>query len=69
MVSAAFPSDLQLRIPLFYAILHKAIVCRFVGSRSFEDLVRSAGMELPYEDGCVEKTALAVEQWLTENTR
>ncbi|MBQ2927553.1 MAG: M3 family oligoendopeptidase [Oscillospiraceae bacterium] len=40
----------------------------FGGSRSFEELVRSVGLEVPYEDGCVGKTALAVEQWLKMNT-
>ena len=38
------------------------------GSRSFEDLVRSAGLEVPYEAGCVGKIGLAVEKWLSENT-
>ena len=37
------------------------------GSRSFEDLVRSAGLKVPYEGGCVGETALAVEQWLQKN--
>jgi len=37
------------------------------GSRSFEDLVRGSGLEVPYENECVKKTALAVEQWLRNN--
>lgn len=37
------------------------------GTRSFEELVRSAGLEVPYEDGCMEKIGLAVEQWLKNN--
>jgi len=37
------------------------------GSRSFEELVHSAGLEVPYEEGCVGKIGLAVENWLTEN--
>lgn len=37
------------------------------GSRSFEELVHSAGLEVPYEEGCIGKTGLAVEQWLKNN--
>jgi len=37
------------------------------GSRSFEQLVLSAGLEVPYEAGCVGKIGLAVEKWLAEN--
>lgn len=37
------------------------------GTCSFEELVRSAGLEVPYEDGCMGKTGLAVEQWLSNN--
>ena len=37
------------------------------GSRSFEELVRSAGLNVPYEDGCLAGTGLAVEQWLSKN--
>ena len=37
------------------------------GTCSFEELVRSAGLEVPYEDGCMEKIGLAVEQWLKNN--
>lgn len=39
----------------------------FGGSRSFEDLVRSVGLNVPYENDCVGKIALAVEQWLANN--
>lgn len=37
------------------------------GSRSFEELVRSAGLEVPYEDGCIGRIGLAIEQWLSKN--
>jgi oligoendopeptidase F len=37
------------------------------GSRSFEELVRSAGLEVPYEDGCVGRIGLSAAQWLTKN--
>ena len=37
------------------------------GSRSFEELVHSAGLEVPYEEGCIGKIGLAVEQWLKNN--
>ena len=37
------------------------------GSRSFEELVRSADLEVPYEDGCIGKIGLAVERWLEKN--
>lgn len=37
------------------------------GTCSFEELVRSAGLDVPYEDGCMEKIGLAVEQWLANN--
>ena len=37
------------------------------GSRSFEELVRIAGLEVPYEEGGIGKIGLAVEQWLKNN--
>ena len=37
------------------------------GSRSFEELVLSVGLEVPYGDGCMKKIGLALEQWLANN--
>ena len=34
------------------------------GKKTFEELVHSAGMKTPYEEGCLKETAQAVSQWL-----
>lgn len=39
----------------------------FGGTRTFEELVRGAGLKVPYEDGCMAHTARAVENWLKNN--
>ncbi len=42
---------------------------RFVdgaGTKTFDALVRDAGMTPPYEPGCLEKTAKVIEKWLSE---
>lgn len=38
------------------------------GTKTFEDLVRSAGLLVPYEPGCVGKIGAAIENWLNKNS-
>ena len=37
------------------------------GTLSFEDLVRSAGLKVPYEDGCIKEIGEAIGRWIEEN--
>ncbi|MBQ9412533.1 MAG: M3 family oligoendopeptidase [Oscillospiraceae bacterium] len=37
------------------------------GTETFEELVRGAGLKVPYDPGCVKEVGEAVERWLLEN--
>jgi len=37
------------------------------GTCTFEDLVRSAGLQIPYEPGCVRRIGAAIGRWIEEN--
>ena len=37
------------------------------GTRTFEDLVRGAGMKLPYAPGCIREIGEAISKWIDEN--
>jgi hypothetical protein len=37
------------------------------GTRTFEELVRGAGLRLPYEEGCLADTAARIDAWLEQN--
>ena len=37
------------------------------GTKTFEDLARSAGLPLPYDDGSIRAIGAAVEGWLNEH--
>ena len=39
------------------------------GTETFEQLVRGAGLRLPYEPGCIRETGEAVERWLDAQER
>ncbi|MFB4160902.1 M3 family oligoendopeptidase [Geomicrobium sp. JSM 1781026] len=42
-------------------------LCKLGGSKSFTELVKSAGLTLPFEDGCVKDVVEEVESWLETN--
>ena len=37
------------------------------GTRTFEQLVRGAGLKVPYEPGCIKEIGTAVSQWIRDN--
>ena len=37
------------------------------GTRTFEELVRSAGLSVPYEPGCIKEIGEAIEAWIAKN--
>ncbi len=37
------------------------------GSCTFEELVHGAGLQVPYEDGCIRRIGQAIGRWLTDN--
>ena len=37
------------------------------GTKTFEGLVESVGMKLPYAPGCIQETGAAISKWLDEN--
>ena len=37
------------------------------GTCSFEELVRGAGLKVPYEDGCIREIGTAIGKWIEEN--
>ena len=37
------------------------------GTRTFEELVRGAGLRVPYEEGCLADTAARIDAWLEQN--
>ncbi len=41
-------------------------LCKAGGSMPFTDLVKLAGLELPFNDGCLEKVIDYVSNWLDE---
>ena len=37
------------------------------GTRTFEELVRGAGLKVPYDDGCIKEIGAAIGKWIEEN--
>jgi M3 family oligoendopeptidase len=37
------------------------------GTQTFEELVRGAGLKVPYDEGCIKEIGQATEKWLEEN--
>ena len=37
------------------------------GTRTFEDLVASVGLKLPYAPGCIKEIGAAISKWIDEN--
>ena len=41
--------------------------CDAGGTMTFEELVREAGLQVPYEEGCMARIGAAISKWLDEN--